>query len=301
MPGLTPRRLGAFALAVGLASLFSFTIQAAEPGATTAPVRIGLVNSLFRDVPEETVLGMMEPIGALMQAQTGVSGRLLPAGNAASLGRQLAEDKVQLGVFHGFEFAWARQKHPELRPLVIAVNQSHHLRALLVVRQDSRAACLADLRDKPFGLPRFSRAHCHLYLQRRCQECGKEPQALFGKITTPANVEEALDDVVDDLIHASVVDGVALEGYQRRKPGRYAKLKTVQVSEVFPAAVVAYRAGAVDEATLRKFREGLLGAQRTVLGRQMLLLWKLTGFEPVPEDYEQTLADIVKAYPPPGQ
>ena len=35
------------------------------------------------------------------------------------------------------------------------------------------------------------------------------------------------------------------------------------------------------------------------LGRQLMLMWRLTAIEPVPADYEQTLADIAKAFPPP--
>jgi hypothetical protein len=30
-----------------------------------------------------------------------------------------------------------------------------------------------------------------------------------------------------------------------------------------------------------------------------MTLWRLTAFEPIPADYEKTLTDIVKAYPPP--
>ena len=46
-------------------------------------------------------------------------------------------------------------------------------------------------------------------------------------------------------------------------------------------------------------RYGLLNAKQTLLGRQLLNLSKLTGFETVPDDYERTLTDIVKAYPAP--
>ena len=80
---------------------------------------------------------------------------------------------------------------------------------------------------------------------------------------------------------------------------RRAKLRIVLTSDVFPTAVIAYRSGAVDDATLAKFREGLLNASQNILGRQMLTLWKLTSFEAVPADYEATLAEIVKSYPAP--
>jgi ABC-type phosphate/phosphonate transport system substrate-binding protein len=215
------------------------------------------------------------------------------------VGQQLASDKFQLAVFHGIEFAWARQKYPELRPLMIAVNQQRHLRAHLVIRADNPAASLKDLKDKPFGLPRQTREHCHLFVERQCRECGNAPVSFFSKIANPPSAEEALDDVLDGIIQATVVDGVSLDSFKRRKPGRFAKLKDLQVSEVFPAAVVVYRPGTLNEATLKRFSDGLLNTHRTILGRQMLTMWKLTGFEQVPPDYDQNLSEIVKHYPAP--
>jgi ABC-type phosphate/phosphonate transport system substrate-binding protein len=262
-------------------------------------VRIGMISSLFSDIPETTVVAMMQPFSALMEAQTGVSGRLVPCGDASNLGQQLMEDKVQLGVFHGIEFAWARLKYPELRPLVIAINQQRYLRACLIVRADSNIGDFGDLKDKVLALPQQTRDHCHLFLKQRCLECKKEPAGFFAKVTSPPNVEDALDEVVDGTVQASVVDGLSLDCFKRRKPGRFAKLKVAQSSELFPAAVVVFRPGILDDAMLARFRDGMLNANRTALGRQLMTLWKLTGFEQVPSDYEQALVEIAKAYPPP--
>ena len=44
----------------------------------------------------------------------------------------------------------------------------------------------------------------------------------------------------------------------------------------------------------------MITAQQTALGRQLLTLWRMSGFEPIPKDYDQILAEIVKAYPPPA-
>jgi ABC-type phosphate/phosphonate transport system substrate-binding protein len=209
------------------------------------------------------------------------------------------DDKVQLGIFHGVEFAWARHKHPELRPLAIAVNQERYLRAHLVVRADSKVSTLGDLQDKILALPHQTYQHCHLFLRGRCLEWKKEPANFFAKITNPANVEDALDDVVDGIAQVCVVDGVSLDCYKRRKPGRFAKLKIVHSSEIFPAPVVAYRTTVLDDATLARFRDGMINANRTALGRQLLTLWRLTGFEQVPPDYDHTLTEILKVYPTP--
>jgi ABC-type phosphate/phosphonate transport system substrate-binding protein len=207
---------------------------------------------------------------------------------------------VQLGVFHGIEFGWARQKYASLRPLMIAINQQRYLRAFLVVRADQQISNWADLQDKALALPLQTREHCQLFLRRHCLELKKEPASFFSPITNPANVEDALDGVVNDTVKACVVDNVSYDSYKRRKPGRFAKLKIVQSSEVFPAAVIAFRPGSLNEATLRQFREGMINANRSALGRQLMTVWKLTGFEEVPHDYDQILLEIVKVYPAPA-
>jgi ABC-type phosphate/phosphonate transport system substrate-binding protein len=273
-------------------------VAASEPGAVPpGTVRIGLVRSLFRDLPEPMVQMMTQPFQALMQSQTGLNGTVLPCGDACDLGRRLHEGAMDLGVFHGVEFAWAQQKYPDLRPLVIAINKHRHLTAHLVVRNDSDAAGFADLKGKVVALPRRSREHCRLFLERQCQDAGGEPPSFFAKVVAPANVEAALDDVVRGKVQAAVVDGVSLECYEHVKSGCFARLKLLKQSEVFPAAVVAYRQGAVDDATLTRFRDGMVSASQNGRGRDLMTMWKLTAFEDVPADYQQTLANIVRAYP----
>lgn len=289
---------GQFALAL-CATCVLAALSTAEnnPPAAQTPVRIGMINTLFRDTPEGVALAMMQPFGAMMRAQTGVAGHLVPGGDADSLAEKLATNQLQLGVFHGIEYAWARLKHPQLRPLVIAVNQHRQLHAYLVVRGESKVSTLNDLKGKAFALPRQSKEHCHVFVHHGCRQCGDEPCKFFTVVTSPANLEEALDDVVDGVVQATVVDGIGLECYQRRKPGRFAKLKSIQQSEPFPAAVVVYKPGTVEAGKLEQFRTGLLKAGESATGKQLLNLWKLTGFEPVPSNYEANLEAIARSYP----
>jgi ABC-type phosphate/phosphonate transport system substrate-binding protein len=284
---------------VAALGVFASPLLAEETTHQTEPVKIGMVGSLFKEIPKPMVAVLMQPFAALMQQQTGLPGQILPAGEYTNLGQELAKDKFQLGVFHGVEFAWAKQKHPDLQPLMIAINQDRYLRAYLVVRSDMEGDCLNDMEGKILAIPRGTREHCWLFLEKYCQKCGHEPKEFFAQITTPPNPEDALDKVFDDEVQATVVDGPGLESYKRRKPGRFEQLQTLLISEKFPAGVVAYHPGALDRETLRRFREGMMNANKTALGRQLMTLWKLTAFEPVPTDYEKTLAEIVVAYPPP--
>ena len=263
-------------------------------------VRIGMVDSLFREVPKPMLPIVMQPFATLMQQQTGLTGQIIADGEYTNLSQDLATDKVQLGVFHGVEFAWARLQHPELKPLMIAVIQQHHLRAYLIVRSDFEGENLADLQGKEIALSRGTREHCHLFLEKYCKKEGHEPKHFFAKITTPSNPEDALDKVYEDEIQATVVDNVALESYKRRKPGRFEQLQPMLISEIFPAGVVAYHPGAMDETFVKKFRDGMVSSSQTRRGQQLLTLCQLSGFEHIPEDYEQLLTEIAKAYPPPA-
>src|SRR3954451_17095282 len=95
-------RFLAFALliAVGAGGLLAGSPARADDNYPNG-VRIGMVNSLFRDVPEATLNAMMAPFSAVMQAQTGVRGELMAGGDMNVLAEQMAADKIQLGVFHG--------------------------------------------------------------------------------------------------------------------------------------------------------------------------------------------------------
>jgi ABC-type phosphate/phosphonate transport system substrate-binding protein len=295
------KQLGLIALAlVALAALCMLPGTRGEEPTAPERIRIGLAKSLFKDVPDGVLALMSRPFNTLMEAQTGMTGDLIKGGDHNDLGQKLAEDKVQLGIFLGIEFAWARMKHPELKPLMIAVNEQHHLRAYVVVRADSEYTCVADLKGHVLCVPKGNKEHCTLFLDRRCrEECSCCPKDHVGQLQISPTCEDALDEVVDKTAQACVIDGVSLNVYEKRKPGRFGKLKTIAESEVFPAACVAYYPGSLSDATLKRFQDGMKDATQTVLGRQLLTLWKLSGFEMVPDDYDQTCADIVKSYPPP--
>src|SRR5262249_12127861 len=210
-----------------------------EPTARrAAPMRIGMIDTLFTDVPQSMVLALEQPFRAVMEAETGVSGELAPGGDLANLSQQIVDDKMELGIFHGIEFAWARERHPELRALAIAVHHHPYLHAILVVKADSKTSSIKDLQNNRVALAKGSREHCMLYLDRHCRECSLVPASFFSKMTTPGSEEEAIDDVIDGVVDRAVVDGLALDCYKRRKPGRYVKVKPAHISEPFPADVV---------------------------------------------------------------
>ena len=298
MYGHKGRARRGLALLLGLAVLAVSARVRAEEKVGSPAVRIGIVRTIFRDAARFSITVQLQPIKALMDAQTGMDSQVCVVNDSDQLGEELVDGKVQFGVFYGHEFGWARQKYPELKPLVVTVSPQA-LKAYLVVRADSGVKSCADLEGKTCAVSRQIRPYCRLFLEHCCKECGRPPQHFFAKITSPGCIEQALAAVVEGQAQAAVVDAFLLEWYRNRRPEDFARLRAIQQSDTFPAGVIAYVPGTVDEARLARFRDGLLNAHKTPQGEAVLTLCQIKRFDVVPADYDQQLAATVKTYPVP--
>lgn len=296
---MLPRVLCSVLLLFGLTGLLASQEKKDRKSKAEEVLPIGMSDTAFHEVPEDQSKDAMKSLEDLVKKQTGMRGVFTTEKEIDKLAEQLTNDKYKLGVFMGYEFAWAHQKNPKLKPLVIAINEYKVAHAHLLVRADSSAKEFGDLKGKPFAMPNGSKAHCRLVLERRCQAQGKDAKDFFEKVTTPTNIEEALDDVIEGKVQATLVDGYGLERYRKRKPGLAKKLKELQKSEAFPADVVVYYEGHMSDDDLRRFRDGMIKSHKDDDGKRTLGLWKLSAFELVPKDYEKTVEAIAKAYPPP--
>jgi len=261
-------------------------------------VRIGMVNTLFHDIPPPLIEFLGGPFKTLVKEFTGLDSQLKVGGDGYDIAKKLEDKNLDLAVLHGFEFGWAQRKYPDLRPLTIAVSKYRQVNAFLVVRADSEIKTFSDLKGKDIGFPRKSKEHCRLYLERSCANCGQcYTKGFFNQIIASANADDALDDVLRGRLQGVITDNMSLEEYEQFKPGCYARLKVIKQSEPFPPAVVVYREGALSADTLKRFRDGMIGANQTPRGRDMMSMFKMTAFEPVPDNYGQMIAEILRHYP----
>jgi ABC-type phosphate/phosphonate transport system substrate-binding protein len=184
---------------------------------------------------------------------------------------------------------------------MLIINRHPYREAYLVVGKKSGVTKLADLRGKTLAIPRFSHEHCYQFVDRLCRLQGTTREKFFGKIDKSASAETALDDLADGVIPAALIEEVPWECYERRKPGRASALTILERSEVFPASVIAFRPGRLGQDTLDRFKAAMLHADRNPVGRQLLSLWRVSGFAAVPSDYQAGLAKILKIYPAPAE
>jgi len=293
------RLVGSFAmLSAFIGSLLSLPNPAAR-GDNRSLVFIGIPQNLFRDFPKATVEALMPTFTKLMESQTGMKGKVILLSGPDEVRRHLVDNKVQLAVFHGFEFAWAQVQHDDLKPLVVVIKQGTKLQAQVIVAKESNIEKLEDLRGQSVCIPRGTPEHCRLFLSRRTRRIGQRMEQFFSNCATAPHVAAALDDVACGKVKATVVDSSAWENYQWMNPAKAAKLRPLIHSEPFPTGVIAYKEGVLPESELQRYRNGLVTAHSRPEGMQLMMLWKMKRFDVAPPDFQQTLAEIVKAYPPP--
>jgi ABC-type phosphate/phosphonate transport system substrate-binding protein len=284
-----------------------FTLAALLVGPAAAPcqqanldvLRIGTSGTLTGEAGSSREKAGIETLKSYIKDESGLDNELLSQKSWREVADKMAKRQLHLGVFQGYEFAWALEKHSGLKPLAIAVNVYRYPVVYILVKRGNTAADFAGLRNQSLSLPATGKGFLRLFVERQSQAAGKTLDTFFSKVTSRDNFEDALDDVVDGVVQAAVADRAALEAYKQRKPGRFKQLKSVTHSQPFPPAVVAFQDGALDEATLQRFKEGLLGAAKKEKGQTLLTLFRLTGFETIPSDFDRVLAETRKAYPPP--
>jgi ABC-type phosphate/phosphonate transport system substrate-binding protein len=265
--------------------------QAAEPAA----LKIGMPENMFSGLPAAVVQIGAQPFKDMFEKQTGLKGEVALAKDYLDETEKLRAGKLDIAVFHGYEYAWVRH-HSELVPLLIAVPGSK-IRACLVVNTKCKATGPEGLRGDCVAIPHATKAHCHLYLERLkerlpVETCGTAK--LEGK-----SIEDVLDAVATGNCEAALVDGATLGGYQRNKPGVGRQLKILAESEPFPAAVIVYRQTVFNAKTEKSLRDGLIQSIKTPQGELLKGLWKLEGFSEVGQAYQADLDRCLKSYPAP--
>jgi ABC-type phosphate/phosphonate transport system substrate-binding protein len=261
--------------------------------------RIGTSGTLTTDTPGSKEQAALETLHAFIKEETGLDNKIMRQKNWRELADKMAKGEMELGVFQGYEFAWAQEKYPELKPLALTVNVYVYPVGYVVVRGDNPAKDFAGLQGQSLSMPSTGQRCLRLFVDRECQANGKKTEDFFAKVMTPDNVEDAIDDVVDKVVQAAVVDRASLEAFKRRKPGRFEQLKEVAKSQPFPPALVAHYDKVADPGALALCEKGLLAASRKEKGETMLTLFRLTGFAKAPDDFEKVLAETRKNYPAP--
>jgi ABC-type phosphate/phosphonate transport system substrate-binding protein len=286
---------GSFA---GFLVIIAVALQPAQPHAQAAEppqLKIGLPENMFSGLPKIIVQRASQPFQEMFEKESGLKGEIVVSRNYAEIADQLRTGKLDVAVFHGFEYAWVKQ-HPELVPLVVTVPKTP-IQACLVVNCNSKANGLRELKGECIAVPAGTKAHCHVYYER-LKETLPADVCLLVKGNN-RSIEDVLDAVSDGKCEAALVDGQALATYQKLKPGAGEQLKILAESQSFPSAIVVYRKDSLNADTAKKVTDGLIKCVNTPQGQVLTDMWKLKGFSQKTAQYDKDLEICLKAYPAP--
>ncbi|MBA4065933.1 MAG: hypothetical protein C0501_19885 [Isosphaera sp.] len=265
--------------------------------APAAELKIGLPQPMFKDMPTALVMAGARPFQSLIRDKAGVNGVVEVLPDYQALAAAMKAGKVDIAVFHGFEYAWVKDA-PGLVPLVATVPNCGKVQACLVVNAASKATEPKDLKGACVALPQGSKAHCHMFLDHLRaglpDGCCAAAKPVAG--STP---QDALAEVANGGAEATVVDISALIALRNQLPACHKRLRVLAESEPLPPAVVVYRNGALTPQQAEKLRKGLVDSVNTPVGRTFAMFWQLKGFEDVTAGYNGLVERSVKAYPPP--
>jgi ABC-type phosphate/phosphonate transport system substrate-binding protein len=282
-------------LVAGLATLLVPALGRAQD---KDQLKIGIPQSVFRDVPPALLTFAGETFKDLMKSQTGLEGEVALDADALAIAKSIDTGKLHVGAFLGHEFAWAKDKYPDLVPLVCCVPRPREVQAYLLVRWDCTAAHLGDLKGRKLVLATGTRDHARLFLERR-----KATEMAGGDFSTTvkaASVHDAIHQVIDGEADVTVAEYASWNYYTKLYPGGSQNIRVLSRSEMFPATVIACKKAALPDETVKRLRDGLLTAHEKSRTAKVMNLIKVEKFDEVPVDYDDALKACLKAYPSPA-
>lgn len=275
----------------GLVALIAFAAPAQQAPKT---LKIGTTGSLAQGTSGGDEKGAINTLHDFVKSETGFENDIVDRHGWRELAERMEKGEDHVGVFPGYQLAWAREKYPKLQPLAVADAVRPYRQVFIVTAKDSKATGIGDLKGKKMGIPREGQGYPLLVLQTLTKDA---PKSYFGEIKFYDNAEEAIDDAADGVIDATAVDLTQVDAFKRRKPARFAKLKDLARSKPIPNTTIVYYEGKLDGATLAKFCDGLINANKKERGRSLLSYFKLTGFVSPPRNFDAMLAETRAEYP----
>ncbi len=257
-------------------------------------IQLGMPESIFQGIPEwQRKLGV-GPFLKMMKQQTGFDGNVNFAPDAMTLAEMINGGKVHIGVFQGHEFAFAKNKYPELMPIMVA-SPLQPSQAFCVVRWNCKAQNIGGLMHHKISLPPIHRDYCEMFLAKQ-KEDHMKGKTFAGQLTA-SEAAEAIQDVIDEKCGCTIVDCATINFFQRVYPGQFKNVKILCQSDPLPNGCIVVKKDALNGQMIAKIRQALMNAPNDPIGKPMLATWKLKGFEKVPDDYDLQLKKVLKTYP----
>ncbi|MFT3882678.1 MAG: PhnD/SsuA/transferrin family substrate-binding protein [Gemmatales bacterium] len=260
-----------------------------------APVKVALLESVFSGQSREKIVEQIKPFADIIQKETGTKA-VFDVMSLAQAEGDFKSGKIQLVILTGLEYAWLHAQDPDTKALLVAGIDPGATRTVFIVKQDDTAKEVKDLQGATLSVPEKVPYLSQFYVNK----VAGQPLDKAFKLMKNDNVDDTIEAVLDGKARGAMVTGAGFDVFKERKPGRAKKLKVIHESPDFPPATVMYHEKQADKAALEKFKKALLGANDKPEGSRVLTLFKLKGFETLPEGFEKQVTETAKGFPRSG-
>ena len=130
-----------------LASVVALTTPAAAQ-----TLLIGAPPSRFEEMTPGKIKGIEADFPDMVKEFTGFDAKLARRTSVAETVAKLVDGTDQFAVLQGVEYAWMKEKNPQIEPLLTAIYRTARPKAMLLVLQDNSAKSFADLKGKTLGM-----------------------------------------------------------------------------------------------------------------------------------------------------
>lgn len=262
-------------LAAGLLASWMITRPASLEG---DPLRLAIAPHL----PEAVIRREAAPLVAYLEKKLQRPVKLHVTKSYTSLVDRLVRGEIDVADLSGYPFLLARQRSPGVAPLASVISErSSSYEAYLLVRRDSKARRLADLRGKPICFVDRKSTSGYLVPRLMAREAGLDPDRLFSGWHHSGNHHQAMRDLLASRCEVAAVSSEAyLTAANSGIPST--ALRVLGISRSLPYGL--FCAGAhVPEALRKALRRTLRGLDlQRELGRARLGEGlRITSFGPV--------------------
>ncbi|HKB36588.1 MAG TPA: hypothetical protein VKD72_09055, partial [Gemmataceae bacterium] len=134
-----PRNLRAL-LALTACALGAFLAMPGAGGrgqqARVEVLRIGTCSTMTGDAESPREKAAAKTLRGFIKDETGLNNEVLRRDNWQEVADELPRGRLHLALFQGYEFAWAQERHPGIRPLALGVNVHTYPSACVVARRN---------------------------------------------------------------------------------------------------------------------------------------------------------------------
>ena len=287
MSGMTPIRWLLFSVS-GLLLLFS-AVQTAHVMAEDAidKIRLGFSVNAFVNIPKNDMKIAVQVLAKKVAGKTfgSVDSRIYDS--ISDLENDLKAKKLDGLAITPDEFIYLKPR-ASIEPAMLTVaGNSHEIELLLLVRRDSGIDGVKDLKGRVITLPLRNAQYGAIYriwVESLVMKEGGAIDTFFSSITEADSVSKAIMPVFFKKVAACVVTKQAFDVSSELNPQLSRDLKVIAQIGKLAGGIIVFRKD-LSSASKEKMRQGLLDLEKDHEGRQLLMLFHLTGLAPFRPEY----------------